>query len=137
MADSVTVNFYSCVYAIGNLHFRDVASGLQRSSGAFNVIRRTAARARARAPQRASQRVKSLRLPRASRAPSFLRVSAKQPGANRSDRLECTELPGPPGENSTLYDLDAVSFVERSGTKRRATDDEQVFNSSNLTAPRS
>jgi hypothetical protein len=37
--------WWTHVYAISDLHFRDVTTGLQRSSRAFNVIRRTAARA--------------------------------------------------------------------------------------------
>jgi len=35
-------------------------------------------------------------------AASFLGVSVRQPGANRSDRVKCTELPAAPGENSAL-----------------------------------
>jgi len=91
-----------------------VTTGFQRFSTVFNVIR-TVARARVHR----SGHLKGLKVwdYREHPAPSFLGISVKQPGANRSDRLECTELSGPRDENSTLSYLGAVSFA-LSRTKR-------------------
>lgn len=78
-------------------------------TGAFNVIRRTDPRLRAGARAYHISKGQKFEITE-SVPPSFLGVSVKRPGANRSDRVECTKLPE---REQYSFDLDAVSFSRR------------------------